>query len=115
LTSGAMQKVWERRDRLHIMAEIMEATKESQLKTRIMYRANLSFSQVNEYLSFLTEKRFLRAHIENGKRLYETTAKGNQYIENYKQMSNLLRQRQFDETKSILEVNTRGNPTTRGL
>jgi len=94
LKNSAVKKLWERRDRLHIMAEIIEATKESQLKTRIMYSANLSFSQVNEYLSFLTEKKFLRSHVENGKKLYKTTAKGTQYIENYEQMSNLLRQRE---------------------
>lgn len=91
MTNNAVQTVWERRDRLHIMAEIIEATKESQLKTRIMYSANLSFSQVNEYLSFLTERGFLRVRVENGKKLYETTPKGNQYIENYREMSNLLR------------------------
>ncbi len=97
-----VQKLWDRRDRLHIMAEIIEATKESQLKTRIMYSANLSFSQVNEYLSFLTEKGFLRVRVENGKKLYEATAKGNQYIENYMEMSNLLRQREPVETKALL-------------
>ncbi len=99
MTNNAVQKLWERRDRLHIMAEIIEATKESQLKTRIMYSANLSFSQVNEYLSFLTERGFLRVRVENGKKLYETTAKGNQYIENYREMSNLLRQREHAEAK----------------
>jgi predicted transcriptional regulator len=84
------------------MAEIIEATKESQLKTRIMYNANLSFSQVNEYLSFLTKKGFLRVHVENGTKLYEATAKGNQYIENYREMSNLLRQSEPVETKAPL-------------
>ncbi len=97
-----MQTVWERRDRLHIMAEIMETTKESQLKTRIMYGANLSFSQVNEYLSFLTQRGFLRVRVENGKKFYETTAKGNQYIENYREMSNLLRQIEPVETKMLV-------------
>jgi len=75
LKSTTVQTLWERRDRIHIMAEIMEVAKGSQLKTRIMYRANLSFSQVNEYLSFLTEMGFLRVHVENGKKLYETTLK----------------------------------------
>jgi len=97
-----MQTVWERRDRLHIMAEIMETTKESQLKTRIMYGANLSFSQVNEYLSFLTQRGFLRVRVENGKKFYETTAKGNQYIENYREISNLLRQTEPVETKMLV-------------
>ena len=102
MINDAVQKVWDRRDRLHIMAEIIETTKESQLKTRIMYSANLSFSQINEYLSFLTEKGFLRVQVENGKKLYEATAKGNQYIENYREMSNLLRQREPAETEALL-------------
>jgi len=97
-----VQTLWERRDRLHIMAEIMEAAKGSQLKTRIMYRTNLSFSQVNGYLSFLTKMGFLRVRVENGKKLYETTAKGNIYFENYMEMSNLLRSRNHVEAKILL-------------
>jgi predicted transcriptional regulator len=102
LTNIAAQTLWERRDRLHIMAEIIEATKEGQLKTRIMYSANLSFSQVNEYLSFLTERGFLRVYVENGKKFYKTTAKGNQYIENYREISNLLRTIKPFETETLL-------------
>ena len=85
------QPLWDRRDRLHIMAEIMEITKGSQLKTRIMYRANLSFSQVNEYLSFLTEMGFLKVNEVKGQKFYETTTKGERYIDNYMEMSSLLR------------------------
>ena len=73
------------------MAEIMEITKGSKLKTRIMYRANLSFSQVNEYLTFLTERGFLRLNEVDGQKFYETTIKGERYIENYMEMSSLLR------------------------
>jgi predicted transcriptional regulator len=72
------------------MAEIMEVAKGTQLKTRIMYLVNLSFSQVNEYLSFLTEMGFLNVRVENKKKIYETSAKGILYIENYREMSNLL-------------------------
>jgi len=102
LPNNAMQTLWNRRDRLNIMAEIMEAAKGSQLKTRIMYRVNLSFSQVNEYLSFLTERGFLRVYVENRKKFYETTAKGNIYIENYREMSNLLRPQEPAEAQVIL-------------
>ncbi len=97
-----MQTLWNRRDRLNIIAEIMEAAKGSQLKTRIMYRVNLSFSQVNEYLSFLTERGFVRVRVENRKKFYETTAKGNMYIENYREMSNLLRPQEPAEAQVIL-------------
>jgi predicted transcriptional regulator len=91
MTNNSIQTIWERRDRLNIMTEIMEVAKESQLKTRIMYMVNLSFSQVNEYLSLLIKRGFLSAHLENGKKIYETTAKGERFIENYKEMSNLLK------------------------
>ncbi|MQY62498.1 winged helix DNA-binding protein [archaeon] len=102
MPNNAMQTLWNRRDRLNIIAEIMEAAKGSQLKTRIMYRVNLSFSQVNEYLSFLTERGFVRVRVENRKKFYETTAKGNMYIENYREMSNLLRPQEPAEAQVIL-------------
>lgn len=84
------QTLWDRRDRLGIMAEIMEVAKDGQLKTRIMYLVNLSFSQVNEYLTFLTEKGFLTVITDDGKKRYETSNKGALYSENYKAMSNLV-------------------------
>ena len=87
---NTLQTLWDRRDRLGIIAEIIEIANGGRLKTQIMYGVNLSFSQVKEYLSFLTEMGFLKVHIENRKRVYETTAKGIKYIENYREMSNLL-------------------------
>jgi predicted transcriptional regulator len=73
------------------MAEIMEVAKGGRLKTQIMYGANLSFSQLKEYLSFLTKMGFLRVQVENRKKVYETTVKGIRYIESYREMSNLLK------------------------
>ena len=96
MKSNTTQTLWERRDRLKIFAEIMEAAKGTQIKTRIMYQANLSFSQVNDYLSFLTEMCFIRVYEENKKKLYETTAKGNSYIENYMEMANLLQPQELE-------------------
>ena len=85
-----LETFWERRDRLKIMAEIMEVAKGGKLKTRIMYMVNLSFSQVNEYLSFLTEMGFLSVRVDNGRKIYETTTKGKSFIENYMDMAKLL-------------------------
>jgi predicted transcriptional regulator len=86
-----IETLWERRDRLNILAEILDVATGGKLKTQIMYSVNLSFNQVKEYLSYLTERGFLKIRIENRKKFYETTAKGNLYIKNYKEMSNLLR------------------------
>jgi predicted transcriptional regulator len=79
-----------RRNRIYIIAEILTIAKEGSLKTQIMYRANLSFAQLNEYLSFLTTMYLLKIHNENGKKIYRTTAKGNKYLEKYKDIANLL-------------------------
>jgi predicted transcriptional regulator len=84
------------------MAEIIKLTKESQLKTRIMYSANLSFSQLNHYLSFLTEKGFIRVRVEKGKKRFEATNKGKKFIENYVEMSNLLKLREPIEKVTLV-------------
>ena len=79
-----------RRDRLYIIAEILTIAKEFCLKTQIMYRANLSFAQLNEYLSFLTNNNLLKVKNENKKFVYKTSAKGEKYLEKYKDISAIL-------------------------
>jgi len=79
-----------RRDRLYIIAEILNIAKGGSLKTQIMYRANLSFAQLNEYLSFLTKMNLLASKKEEGKKTYVTTVKGEKYLEKYKDLANLL-------------------------
>ena len=56
-----------RRDRLFIMAEILEIARNGCLKTQIMYRANLSFAQLNEYLGFLLEVELLKQTMRVGR------------------------------------------------
>jgi len=72
------------------MAEILKITKEGSLKTQIMYRANLSFAQLNEYLSFLKEMNLLQVLIESKKNIYKITTKGEKYLEKYKEITELL-------------------------
>ena len=78
-----------RRDRLFILAEILNIAKGGSLKTQIMYRANLSFAQLNEYLNFLTKMEFLEIQNENRKDNYVTTSKGDRYLEKYTDLANL--------------------------
>ena len=84
--------VFERRgrDRVYIIAEVLSVAKDGSLKTQIMYRANLSFAQLNEYLSFLLKIKLLKVNEENGKTFYKTTPKGMKYLENYKKLLELL-------------------------
>lgn len=78
----------QRRDRLYIMAEILEVTLEGALKTQVMYRANLSFAQLNHYLTVLIDLELLEKKRE--KAIYKTTTKGMRFLESYKQIQELL-------------------------
>ena len=79
-----------RRDRLHIIAEILEISKDGSLKTQIMYKANLSFAQLNEYLALLLDLELLQEIIENEKTMFRVTGKGDKYLQNYYKIKELL-------------------------
>ena len=79
-----------RRDRLYIIAEILNIAENGSLKTQIMYKANLSFAQLNGYLSFLTRMGLLKIHNEERRKVYRTTPKGEKYLDSYEEISNLL-------------------------
>jgi len=89
-----------RRNRLYIIAEILVIAKDGSLKTQIMYRANLSFAQLNEYLKFLLKMELLKTNTESGKTMYKTTPKGVKYLENYEEISNLLRKGEGNSIKA---------------
>ncbi len=91
MESETVETSRKRRDRLYIIAEILAIARDGSLKTQIMYRANLSFAQLNEYLSFLLKRELLKRNTKNGKTIYKTTDKGFKFLENYEEISDLLR------------------------
>ncbi|MEM2912130.1 MAG: winged helix-turn-helix domain-containing protein [Candidatus Bathyarchaeia archaeon] len=80
-----------RRDKLYIIAEILEIAGDGALKTQIMYRANLSFTQLNEYLKFMLKIRFLDMFIKDGKEFYKATEKGLDFLQKYREITDLLK------------------------
>ena len=79
-----------RRDRLYIIAEILRIAQDGCLKTQIMYRANLSFAQLNEYLSYLIKMGLLKLQYQNKKKIYATTINGEKYLEKYGDIAVIL-------------------------
>jgi predicted transcriptional regulator len=80
-----MAAVNKRRDRHDIVAEILKTAKGGRIKTHIMYKAKLSYSQINEYLNLLVEKGFLENMTVKRKRqtitMYRTTKKGMEFLD----------------------------------
>jgi len=80
-----------RRSRLTIMAEILDVARKGTVKTQIMYRADLSFTQLKGYISFLREVKLLKVNTENGKTIYVRTPKAVKYLETFAQIKSLLK------------------------
>ncbi len=80
-----------RRDKLSIIAEILEISKEGTLKTQIMYKANLSFAQLNDYLTFMLKTSLLDKFRANGKEVYAATEKGVDFMQRHFELTELLK------------------------
>lgn len=81
-----------RRDKLSIIAEILEISKEGTLKTQIMYKANLSFAQLNDYLKFMLKTSLLSKFRANGKDVYAATEKGVDFMQRHFELTELLKE-----------------------
>ena len=76
------------RSRTEIVSMILEAGNGGATKTRIMYKAFLSFAQLREYLSLLVENNLLE-YLE-GTKMYKTTEKGLNFLKMHNEISELL-------------------------
>jgi predicted transcriptional regulator len=76
------------RSRTEIVAMILEAANGGATKTKIMYKAFLSYAQLREYLSVLIENNLLE-YLE-GSQTYKTTEKGLNFLKMHNEISELL-------------------------
>ena len=76
------------RSRTDIAAAILEIAIDGAIKTKIMYKACLSFPQLKEYLSVLEEKGLLDFVAVD--REYRTTDKGRQFLKMYKDVGQMI-------------------------
>jgi predicted transcriptional regulator len=81
------------RSRTDIVALILEAANGGATKTKIMYKAFLSYAQLKEYLTVLLQNDLLE--YEDETQLFRTTEKGLRLLQMYNQ---------FDEMMSITNV-----------
>src|ERR687887_2491159 len=76
------------RSRTEIVATILEAANGGTTKTKIMYKAFLSYLQLREYLSILIENNLLE-YLE-GTQIYRTTEKGLVFLKMHNEIGELL-------------------------
>ncbi|HET7148361.1 MAG TPA: winged helix-turn-helix domain-containing protein [Candidatus Nitrosopolaris sp.] len=76
------------RSRTDIAALILEAANGGAAKTKIMYRAFLSYAQLKEYLAVLLENGLVE--YSQGEQIYRITKKGMRFVQLYNQVGELI-------------------------
>lgn len=80
------------RNRLDIIADILQVASQNAKKTQIMYQANLSYKVLQRYLKDVTEASLIRFEAEE--QCYVLTRKGQGFLEAYKD---------YDKTNKSIE------------
>jgi predicted transcriptional regulator len=70
---------------------MLEIAKEGSIKTQIMYKANLSFTQLNDYIDFLLNNDLIKQTSSDGKEVYVITEKGMDFLQVHKELVQLLK------------------------
>jgi len=76
------------RSRTELASNILEAANGGASKTKIMYRAFLSYAQLKEYLAMLTQSGLIAHDVEAA--MYRTTSNGIKFLESSRQLGGLL-------------------------
>ena len=76
------------RSRTELASNILEAANGGATKTKIMYKAFLSYEQLKEYLAMLTNNGLVKRDVEGD--LYRTTSKGIKFLETSRLLGGLL-------------------------
>lgn len=85
------QTRFKNRNRMEIVSNVLDIARNGALKTHLMYKANLSYMVVTQYLGFLIKAGLIEEiFAEDGPtRLYKTSAKGFRYLEVYSDLQTI--------------------------
>ena len=76
------------RSRTELASNILEVANGGATKTKIMYKAYLSYAQLKEYLAMLIQNGLIAHDIEG--EMYRTTSNGIKFLESSRQLGGLL-------------------------
>ena len=90
------------RNRYAIIAEILAIAQQGERKSHIMYRANLSFDELTEYLGFLRELGLIDQHFDPEEHavMFKTTPAGLDFIKRYEELRGMMMMTVDDLTKN---------------
>jgi predicted transcriptional regulator len=86
-----------KRDKMGIISDILDVAKGPVLKTQIMYKANLSYTQLNEYLAFLLTTNMITQTFVNEKEIYQITPNGINFLRKHGELIYLFKTMKLSE------------------
>ena len=101
-----------RRDKIAIIAEVLEVARPGALKTQILYRVGLSFAQLTHYLRLLMSANLIKKTAQGKKEIYNTTPKGLEFLRKQQEIMNLLGQGAKD--KANMKITSEGLVVSTG-
>lgn len=78
------------RSRAEIVSMILESVSSGATKTKIMYKAYLSYTQLKEYLTYMEANHLIK--YEEGVQLYRITEKGRKLMHLYEEIGDMVSQ-----------------------
>jgi predicted transcriptional regulator len=90
------------RSRTDIIGDILDAANDSGgiAKTKLMYKAFLSYTQLKEYLPFLIEKGLLRCELNT--QTFKTTQKGLKFLTTYNRIGDTMKIPSIQQQQQIM-------------
>ena len=79
------------RSRYEILSDMLLVSREKKTKSSILYGANLSYFQVQEYCRLLLDKHLLCLIEVDGCARYKTTEKGDKFLDCFQKIQDFLR------------------------
>jgi predicted transcriptional regulator len=95
------------RSRSEIIGVILQTANRGATKTRIMYGAYLSSSQVTEYLAFMQSKELLM--YEEGTHLYRLTEKGLHFMGTLEEINDMICLTNDDSSDQVASVDKKAS------
>jgi predicted transcriptional regulator len=80
----------QRRSKMDIIFDILETARDGASKTRIMYRANLSFAGLSTYLPFLLKMGLLTQESNGNSTVYKSTEKARFFLKMYVEVTQFI-------------------------
>jgi predicted transcriptional regulator len=87
------------RSRIDIVSQILEVANGGATRTKIMYKAFLSYSQMKEYLTILTDNDLLS--YDEVTRVFKTTEKGLRFLQTYNRIGDVMKIQQVRVRREV--------------